>query len=62
MKIIQATDVRNNFQEFINKVHYTNEPFIISKHGKPWVMVKPLDENDEKLQKIIARWQKEQKG
>lgn len=39
----QATQVRQNFQEVIDKVHYTKESLLITKHNKPWVMIKPLE-------------------
>lgn len=40
----QATQVRQNFQEVIDQVHYTKEALLITKHNKPWVMIQPLEE------------------
>jgi len=50
-----ATEVRKKFQEVIDKVHYTKEPIIISKHGKPWVMIKALEESNKKAKKVISQ-------
>lgn len=52
METVKATKARNNFQEIIDKVHYTHEPVVISKHGKPWVMVQSLPEEDKELKDI----------
>jgi len=40
----QATQVRQNFQEVIDQVHYTRESLLITKHNKPWVMIQSLSE------------------
>lgn len=40
----QATQVRQNFQEVIDQVHYTKEALLITKHNKPWVVIEPLEE------------------
>ena len=39
----QATQVRQNFQEVIDQVHYTKESLMITKHNKPWVMIQALE-------------------
>lgn len=41
----QATQVRQNFQEVIDQVHYTKEALLITKHNKPWVMIQALLED-----------------
>ncbi len=53
MKIISTAEVRKNFQEVMDHVHYTKVPVIISKNRKPWVMVQPLPEDDKVMQKFI---------
>lgn len=52
-KKINATNVRQNFQEVIDKIHYTKEAIIISKHGKPWVVIQPLEEKDQELTNLL---------
>lgn len=61
MKIIRATDVRKNFQDVIDEVHYTKVPVIISKRERPWVIVQPLPEGDKELRKIIKAEEKGEK-
>ena len=53
MKIKSTAEVRKNFQEVIDHVHYTKIPIIISKNRKPWVMVQSLPEDDAELQKLV---------
>lgn len=55
MKIVPVTKARKQIQDVVDKVHYTKEPLIISKNNKPWVMIKPLPEDDEELNKIIGK-------
>lgn len=43
-KLFPATRARKKFQEIIDKVHYQKKKVTISKHGKPWVVVKPLSQ------------------
>lgn len=53
MNIKTTTEVRARFQEIVDRVHYTKSPLIISKNGKPWVMVQPLPEDDRDLQTLV---------
>lgn len=53
MKIISTTNVRNNFQDVVNEVHYTKEPVLIVKRSKPWALIKPLPEEDGELSSLI---------
>ena len=53
MKVRTTSEVRRNFQEVVDHVHYTKVPMIISKNGKPWVMIQALPEDDKMLKGII---------
>lgn len=53
MKIKSTAEVRKNFQDVMDHVHYTKIPIVISKNRKPWVMIQPLPEDDSDLQKLI---------
>ena len=53
MKVISTADVRKNFQEVVDHVHYTKIPVIITKNRKPWVMVQPLPVDDIELQQLV---------
>jgi prevent-host-death family protein len=51
----QATEVRNNFQDTIDHVHYTKEHVVITRHSKPWVMIVPLPEQESETQKLLDK-------
>ena len=53
MKVISTAEVRRNFQEVVDHVHYTKIPVIITKNRKPWVMVQPLPEDSDSLQAMV---------
>lgn len=53
MKVRSTAEVRKNFQDIIDHVHYTKIPIIISKNRKPWVMVQPLPEGDTELTELV---------
>ena len=53
MKVKSTAEVRKNFQDVIDHVHYTKIPIIISKNRKPWVMVQPLPQDDEELKRLV---------
>lgn len=60
MQIKSTSTVRQNFQDIIDRVHYTKTPLIVSKNNKPWVMVQPLPEDDKDLESIIKKKDKRQ--
>lgn len=39
-----ATEARKHFQETIDHVHYHKENVMITKHGKPWVVIQPIND------------------
>lgn len=43
--IRSTTDVRANFQDVIDNVHYTRTPLVITKRNKPWAIIYALPEN-----------------
>ena len=56
MKIIRTSVARTNFQEIINEVYFTKQPIIISKSGKPKVIIRPLPEDDKEVSEAIERY------
>ena len=45
-KDIKSTaDVRANFQDVIDNVHYTKTPLVITKRNKPWAIIYSLPED-----------------
>ena len=53
MRIVKASEARQNFQDVIDSVYYKHDPIIIMKRKKPWVVVQPMNSLDEKaIQKV----------
>ena len=59
MKIVKASYARQNFQEVIDTVYYKQEPTLIMKRKKPWVVIQPTSDLDpkqlEKMKKAIEK-------
>ena len=53
-----ATQVRNNFQDTVDHVHYTKNSTVITRRGKPWVMMVPLPDDDKEVQKALEQYGK----
>jgi len=53
-----ATQVRNNFQDTVDHVHYTKNATVITRRGKPWVMMVPLPDEDKEVQKALNAYNK----
>lgn len=53
MRVKSISEVRAQFQDMVDHVHYTKTPLIITKNRKPWVMIEPLPEEDHELEKLI---------
>ena len=53
--IKSTTDVRANFQDVIDNVHYTKTPLVITKRNKPWAIIYSLPEDGslDTIQDII---------
>lgn len=58
MQFKNATEVRNNFQDVVDHVHYTTEPAIVTRRNKPWVMIVPLPDDDEAYEAALERFNK----
>jgi antitoxin (DNA-binding transcriptional repressor) of toxin-antitoxin stability system len=43
--IRSTTEVRANFQDVIDNVHYTRTPLVITKRNKPWAIIYALPED-----------------
>ena len=55
MRTIKATVARNNFQALVDKIHFSREPIVVTKHNKPWVIIQPLSKKDKKLEKLFEK-------
>jgi len=52
---VKATDVRNNFQDTVDGVHYTKKPVVITKRNKPWAIIVSLPEGEIAADNIINK-------
>lgn len=53
MNIKSTAEFRRNFQDVVDRVHYTKIPVVVSKNKKPWVVVQPLPNDDTQLQELL---------
>lgn len=64
-KVVSIAEAKSHFSEYISKVAYTGEKYLIAKRGKPLVALVPLEDlknieiNEEKkgLSEIIGKWE-----
>ncbi len=47
MKEVTATDLRKQIQEVLDTVYYKQESIIITRQGKPRVIINPLPQEDD---------------
>ena len=58
MEFKNATEVRNNFQDTVDFVHYTKEPIVVTRRNKPWVMIVHLPEDQTAIDKALEKYLK----
>jgi len=56
--IVTTTALRQNLQETIDQVYYTDNPVIVVRHNKPRAIIAPLPENDGDIDKILEAYKK----
>ena len=61
MKIFKATTARAEFQDVIDTAYYKEEPVIIVKRNKPWVVITKLDQTNKEIQKEIEKFLSDEK-
>ncbi|MCI5051494.1 MAG: type II toxin-antitoxin system Phd/YefM family antitoxin [Candidatus Pacebacteria bacterium] len=61
MKVFKATQARAEFQDVIDTAYYKEEPVIIIKRNKPWVVITKLDQTNEEIQAEIEKFLSEEK-
>jgi len=54
VKRISTREARNQFSDLIGQVHYTGEPVIIERSGKPMVAVVPVDVLEQHLSSSLS--------
>jgi prevent-host-death family protein len=63
-KVVSVAEVKSHFSEYVSKVAYASEKFIITKRGKPLVALVSIEDlknimaNEEAkgLSEIIGKW------
>ena len=53
---ISAREARANFSEVMGSVHYTNEPVIVEKNGKPYAVVVSPEQFEAMERDIAGAW------
>jgi prevent-host-death family protein len=64
-KVVSIAEAKSHFSEYISKVAYAGEKYLIAKRGKPLVALVPIEDlknikiNEEKkrLSEIIGKWE-----
>lgn len=56
MKIFKATQARAEFQDVIDTAYYKEEPVIIIKRNKPWVVITKIDQTNKEVQAGIEKF------
>ncbi len=58
-RVVSAQEARAKFAELTDRVHYTGEPAIVEKQGRPFVaLVRP--EDVEELERLRAWWRSDE--
>lgn len=55
MKVIKASQARQNFQDVIDSVYYRHDPIVIMKRKKPWIVIQPINTLDPKVLEKIKK-------
>ena len=64
-KVVSVAEAKSHFSEYISKVAYAGEKYLIAKRGKPLVALVPIEdlknieinEEKKKLSEIIGKWE-----
>ena len=64
-KVVSVAEAKSHFSEYVSKVAYTGEKFVITKRGKPLVALVSIEdlenikvkEEAKRLSEIIGKWE-----
>ena len=67
MRFASIAEVKNRLSAYLARARKTNEPIIVTHHGKPYALIQPLSERDlEGLewkelaqQRLAGAWERE---
>ena len=46
MRFASVADVKDGLSRYLAQARKTNEPIVVTHHGKPWAVIQPLSEKD----------------
>lgn len=46
MRFATVAEVRNGLSKYLARARKTNEPIVVTHHGKPYALIQPLAEGD----------------
>ncbi len=46
MRFASVAEVKNGLSAYLARARKTNEPIIVTHHGKPYALIQPLSERD----------------
>lgn len=58
MKILKVTEIRQNLQDVIDSVYYTETPVLIARRNKLRAVIMPLPKDDKKIDAAIKEYEK----
>ena len=70
MRFASVAEVKNQLSRHLARARRTNEPIVVTHHGKPYALIQPLSEEDlEELEwkqlarrKLARAWEGEEDG
>jgi prevent-host-death family protein len=46
MRFASVAEIKNRLSEYLARARRRREPIIVTRHGKPYALIQPLDERD----------------
>ncbi len=68
MRFASVAEIKNGLSEYLARARKTNEPVVVTHHGKPYALIQPISEEDlEELEwkqlakrKLTQAWEDEE--
>jgi prevent-host-death family protein len=68
MRFASVAEIKNGLSEYLARARKTNEPVVVTHHGKPYALIQPISEEDlEELEwkqlakrKLTQAWEGEE--
>jgi prevent-host-death family protein len=46
MRFASVAEIKDGLSEYLARARKTNEPIVVTHHGKPYALIQPLDQAD----------------